>query len=152
RRVFFFQAEDGIRDRNVTGVQTCALPICAICVNHEGCKERPLKGVSQILEGAGAGLKTRPLPPCKAQKGNYENPDEHKMPPSWFDFISLLTHIFHPTHDFPKALFARLLVWPPFVVLSIPQAPVAELADALDLGSSVLRACEFKSHRAHHAK
>src|SRR5699024_11712320 len=28
--VFFFQAEDGIRDRNVTGVQTCALPICAV--------------------------------------------------------------------------------------------------------------------------
>src|SRR5207249_9252054 len=27
RRKFFFQAEDGIRDRNVTGVQTCALPI-----------------------------------------------------------------------------------------------------------------------------
>src|SRR5699024_3642642 len=25
--VFCFQAEDGIRDRNVTGVQTCALPI-----------------------------------------------------------------------------------------------------------------------------
>src|SRR5699024_11316838 len=24
---FFFQAEDGIRARNVTGVQTCALPI-----------------------------------------------------------------------------------------------------------------------------
>src|SRR5207249_7697354 len=24
---FFFQAEDGIRYRNVTGVQTCALPI-----------------------------------------------------------------------------------------------------------------------------
>src|SRR5690554_7431762 len=26
---FFFQAEDGIRDADVTGVQTCALPICA---------------------------------------------------------------------------------------------------------------------------
>src|SRR5699024_11484788 len=25
--LLFFQAEDGIRDRNVTGVQTCALPI-----------------------------------------------------------------------------------------------------------------------------
>src|SRR3954449_9870071 len=25
---FFFQAEDGIRDESVTGVQTCALPIC----------------------------------------------------------------------------------------------------------------------------
>src|SRR5215813_14962774 len=26
--IFFFQAEDGIRDADVTGVQTCALPIC----------------------------------------------------------------------------------------------------------------------------
>ena len=25
--IFFFQAEDGIRDTSVTGVQTCALPI-----------------------------------------------------------------------------------------------------------------------------
>ena len=28
--IFFFQAEDGIRDRLVTGVQTCALPICLV--------------------------------------------------------------------------------------------------------------------------
>src|SRR5438132_12754920 len=28
RYLFFFQAEDGIRDHCVTGVQTCALPIC----------------------------------------------------------------------------------------------------------------------------
>src|SRR5437870_11392493 len=27
---FFFQAEDGIRDGHVTGVQTCALPIYAV--------------------------------------------------------------------------------------------------------------------------
>src|SRR5690606_40688862 len=27
---FFFQAEDGIRDFHVTGVQTCALPICLL--------------------------------------------------------------------------------------------------------------------------
>src|SRR5699024_12227667 len=32
-RLFFFQAEDGIRDRNVTGVQTCALPIYLIFFN-----------------------------------------------------------------------------------------------------------------------
>src|SRR5207249_9467983 len=31
---FFFQAEDGIRDRNVTGVQTCALPIFARRCSH----------------------------------------------------------------------------------------------------------------------
>src|SRR6266581_8757428 len=38
--VFFFQAEDGIRDGRVTGVQTCALPIfldppCAVCAGGE---------------------------------------------------------------------------------------------------------------------
>src|SRR5687767_15749281 len=27
-KFYFFQAEDGIRDKLVTGVQTCALPIC----------------------------------------------------------------------------------------------------------------------------
>src|SRR5260370_25154959 len=31
---FFFQAEDGIRDSSVTGVQTCALPI-SLPTNHD---------------------------------------------------------------------------------------------------------------------
>src|SRR2546427_8791118 len=31
---FFFQAEDGIRDLTVTGVQTCALPICRLAEFH----------------------------------------------------------------------------------------------------------------------
>src|SRR5438093_2020374 len=30
---FFFQAEDGIRDWSVTGVQTCALPILLVTFN-----------------------------------------------------------------------------------------------------------------------
>src|SRR2546430_10238795 len=30
--IFFFQAEDGIRDLTVTGVQTCALPILLLLV------------------------------------------------------------------------------------------------------------------------
>src|SRR5690349_24168188 len=34
---FFFQAEDGIRDLYVTGVQTCALPIC----HGSGTRSRP---------------------------------------------------------------------------------------------------------------
>src|SRR5262249_59478027 len=40
--VFFFQAEDGIRDWSVTGVQTCALPICM--AEHEG----DVLGLAQI--------------------------------------------------------------------------------------------------------
>src|SRR5256885_14733350 len=33
---FFFQAEDGIRDYKVTGVQTCALPI-SVRIDFTGC-------------------------------------------------------------------------------------------------------------------
>src|SRR5438874_8628737 len=33
---FFFQAEDGIRDLYVTGVQTCALPISSATANAYG--------------------------------------------------------------------------------------------------------------------
>src|SRR5438876_5903973 len=34
-RIFFFQAEDGIRDGRVTGVQTCALPISSQGKDYE---------------------------------------------------------------------------------------------------------------------
>src|SRR6266705_4019052 len=34
--ILFFQAEDGIRDRTVTGVQTCALPICRCAAAADG--------------------------------------------------------------------------------------------------------------------
>src|SRR5690625_7616495 len=33
-RSFFFQAEDGIRDGHVTGVQTCALPDLGVVAHH----------------------------------------------------------------------------------------------------------------------
>src|SRR5690606_39724888 len=32
--IFFFQAEDGIRDFHVTGVQTCALPISNVQIQQ----------------------------------------------------------------------------------------------------------------------
>src|SRR3712207_7005650 len=43
---FFFQAEDGIRDIGVTGVQTCALPICPPARRFWGAMTK----VSQIVE------------------------------------------------------------------------------------------------------
>src|SRR5207302_3007121 len=42
---FFFQAEDGIRDFHVTGVQTCALPICL--------RARPGRTTSASVNGTG---------------------------------------------------------------------------------------------------
>src|SRR5262249_56851137 len=38
--VFFFQAEDGIRDWSVTGVQTCALPISSATTPLPSRKQR----------------------------------------------------------------------------------------------------------------
>src|SRR3989441_8243063 len=43
---FFFQAEDGIRDKLVTGVQTCALPISGP-VSLEGYPAAPLTAASR---------------------------------------------------------------------------------------------------------
>src|SRR5438552_12771223 len=50
--IFFFQAEDGIRDDLVTGVQTCALPILMI---REMAREfkRTRDGKGKILVVAG---------------------------------------------------------------------------------------------------
>src|SRR2546429_4533055 len=42
RMIFFFQAEDGIRDVAVTGVQTCALPICASTVDESMVSGEPI--------------------------------------------------------------------------------------------------------------
>src|SRR5258708_30431886 len=51
---FFFQAEDGIRDDLVTGVQTCALPIYKVAANddqwHLNRGERPLSAGHQRSE------------------------------------------------------------------------------------------------------
>src|SRR5947207_6102080 len=60
---FFLQAEDGIRDHCVTGVQTCALPICVrrhlayerrglgVCYRRDGGTVRPAGGAAGRGEG-----------------------------------------------------------------------------------------------------
>src|SRR5437867_10204097 len=63
--LFFFQAEDGIRDRTVTGVQTCALPICYLPVVPVGEVGEPVHDhhVVQVASGPGLlGLPARRLP------------------------------------------------------------------------------------------
>src|SRR5687768_17670764 len=52
---FFFQAEDGIRDVAVTGVQTCALPIC---VGPAEVQERMRKAAYLVLPA----LSYQPVP------------------------------------------------------------------------------------------
>src|SRR5699024_12196056 len=68
--ILFFQAEDGIRDRNVTGVQTCALPI------SEGTAPVVRSFVEHKMHG-------NPSQPVKlyyfAQMFRYERPQKGRM-------------------------------------------------------------------------
>ena len=49
--LFFFQAEDGIRDIGVTGVQTCALPISASLVRAR-CASASQDRTAPVQDGA----------------------------------------------------------------------------------------------------
>src|SRR2546425_1389429 len=48
---FFFQAEDGIRDKLVTGVQTCALPIYALFASGGPTKNGSLRHIQLLRAG-----------------------------------------------------------------------------------------------------
>src|SRR5437762_7781912 len=54
----FFQAEDGIRDTSVTGVQTCALPI-----SYDTCVE---SGCAAPILRRQCGRRPQPQPKCHA--------------------------------------------------------------------------------------
>src|SRR5690606_39738246 len=67
---FFFQAEDGIRDFHVTGVQTCALPIWWSARRVDGGRKRPrfLWTPGHAVCNAGH-ASARAAPPCLAPGG-----------------------------------------------------------------------------------
>src|SRR5688572_31146273 len=69
---FFFQAEDGIRDLTVTGVQTCALPIWASHLHGLGAL--PVRVFLLLLSteggvGATAGDAPGPVPKGEGVRG-----------------------------------------------------------------------------------
>src|SRR5207249_9334725 len=66
---FFFQAEDGIRDRNVTGVQTCALPIYT-GYRPEACSLA--RRLIEIFESSSADAIVSPSGSCTAMLHHYE--------------------------------------------------------------------------------
>src|SRR5256885_5594663 len=70
--VFFFQAEDGIRDYKVTGVQTCALPICVLLIVSPDAKIPP-EEVQKFFEGLSQKNTLCVLPGDKTAMGSVEN-------------------------------------------------------------------------------
>src|SRR5271166_1902976 len=89
---FFFQAEDGIRDGHVTGVQTCALPIFltrgddprAPCENRQNPSPEPHPACAH---GEGA-QQSKNLPPA-----SLGNPGRRK--PLFLSELSALHHVQH---------------------------------------------------------
>src|SRR5207249_7966891 len=81
---------DGIRDRNVTGVQTCALPISARAGGRgpppqSGCAQRSSRlAATPPPRWSPTGNHERPVPYCR--HANYiEREEAEKRPPSWPD-------------------------------------------------------------------
>src|SRR5260221_5134145 len=66
--LFFFQAEDGIRDHCVTGVQTCALPIC-----FDGWEIDEIEQRKFIRSDDGKVSRDKKLPKNTIQRPTYEN-------------------------------------------------------------------------------
>src|SRR6266542_2055841 len=65
---FFFQAEDGIRDSTVTGVQTCALPISR---RSRSGSHRPSRVASSVLD-VGRAEQDREVVPNPLQRGDLD--------------------------------------------------------------------------------
>src|SRR5690606_40884069 len=66
---FFFQAEDGIRDFHVTGVQTCALPILVGTALEATCRFEYIGGKRRIVTDTRFAVEA---PLAKAEPGESE--------------------------------------------------------------------------------
>src|SRR5439155_12198238 len=83
---FFFQAEDGIRDGHVTGVQTCALPIyprdrvrrAVLLPSGAGSVQREAEGVRHHPGQAGASPATDPVPAARVDRS-----EERRVGKEW---------------------------------------------------------------------
>src|SRR5438094_7751476 len=100
---FFFQAEDGIRDRTVTGVQTCALPILVLCSESDSrdANYRALRENRERLEGMrledGAKIEVVPLPmPAPLHF------DGQRLPASYANFYIANGAVLVPTFNDPN--------------------------------------------------
>src|SRR5436190_8280930 len=75
---FFFQAEDGIRDHCVTGVQTCALPISTELLRYLGWM--PLQYDIRLTgRQARLDILDRPDGKCSGQRTTFIEPSERRL-------------------------------------------------------------------------
>src|SRR5437868_14726967 len=86
REPFFFQAEDGIRDRNVTGVQTCALPIsCKAACESRSSLTRLCTAIRCLVSKQRARQRRLAPPPVKIRSEERRVGKECRMRCSGYD-------------------------------------------------------------------
>src|SRR5258708_9746281 len=129
---FFFQAEDGIRDDLVTGVQTCALPIL-----HSGCVETELRGA-----GFAGPIARIPHGAWIPETGRFEYRDRLGLNETTpligiFGFLKPYKRIADSLRAFRRLL--RLQPAPKLILVGEPHphCPLQSLIQSLDLSASV---------------
>src|SRR6266699_7341976 len=94
---FFFQAEDGIRFADVTGVQTCALPILPVAIRYDGTSPAGKHGyqvhVGPMYSDARGSVKVTSIDPRvhPALRFNYLSTDQDRR--EWVEAIRVARHI-----------------------------------------------------------
>src|SRR5256885_10240068 len=72
---FFFQAEDGIRDYKVTGVQTCALPILFLRdITTSSAVPRILSGPALMITVSGLAVSSSAVPRSEEHTSELQSP------------------------------------------------------------------------------
>src|SRR5207249_9656031 len=149
---YFFQAEDGIRDRNVTGVQTCALPIYSASPRSMSTRrnvKRPAWSAERRLQRAtsrtGPSVSAAPLAMCciLCSHGSFVHPPSAKT--------AHRATIYAQTAGLVPARGARPAVVPH--ARSVPRARVRvhAAADAGEPRGGVLPAVSGTLPRSRHA-
>src|SRR6266853_6315547 len=127
---FFFQAEDGIRDLTVTGVQTCALPI-----------SRPGCGAKNIAPGNIERLKVRfnetGLKSRRIELGQDEDEQEAMFARGWSDGLPLVP----PTEERVLRMLDGTSRDPQEVVGLVPPALAAATIEKIAI-NAVMAGCK----------
>src|SRR5438132_612952 len=120
---FFFQAEDGIRDHCVTGVQTCALPISGFCV--------AMNEAQVTVDG-----KTLPLPQpflVIATQNPVEHHGTYPLPESQLDRFLMRIKMGYPSHETEKEILRKRVGDNPLDSLD----SIADVSDVLAMQNAV---------------
>src|SRR4030066_2512383 len=76
--LFFCQAEDGIRDSSVTGVQTCALPICPRSTTRSRSSTISPESIANRYGHEGRSEERRERKECRSRWSPYHEKNKRK--------------------------------------------------------------------------